>query len=52
MLKGSAYTERTGRPDDILNNVYIGALDALNPEIFLIGLRAYPPSGYGFMPSC
>jgi hypothetical protein len=42
----------TGGPGDILNNVHVGALNASDPEIFLVGLRAYPPSGYGLVPSC
>jgi hypothetical protein len=42
----------TGGLGDILNNVHIGALNASDPEIFLISLRAYPPSGYGLVPSC
>jgi hypothetical protein len=42
----------TGGPGDILNNVHIGALNASDPEIYLISLRAYPPSGYGLVPSC
>jgi hypothetical protein len=37
----------TGGPGIILNNVHIGALNASDPEFFLISLRAYPPSGYG-----
>jgi hypothetical protein len=41
----------TGGPGDILNNVHIGALNALDLEIFLVSLRAYPPSGYGLVPS-
>jgi hypothetical protein len=42
----------TGGPGDILNNVHIGALNASDPEIFLISLRVYPQSGYGLVPSC
>jgi hypothetical protein len=42
----------TGGPGDILNNVHIRALNASDPEIFLISLRAYPLSGYGLMLSC
>jgi hypothetical protein len=42
----------TGGPGDILNNIHIGALNASDPEIFLIGLRAYPLSRYGLVPSC
>jgi hypothetical protein len=40
----------TGGFGDILNNVHIGALNASDPEIFLISLRAYPLPGYGHMP--
>jgi hypothetical protein len=42
----------TGGPGDILNNVYIGAFNASDPEIFLISLHVYPASGYGLMSSC
>jgi hypothetical protein len=42
----------TGEPDDILNNVHIGALNASDPEIFLVSLCVYPPSGYGLVSSC
>jgi hypothetical protein len=42
----------TGGPGDILNNVHIGALNVSDPEIFLISLRAYPPSEYDLVPSC
>jgi hypothetical protein len=42
----------TGGPGDILNNVHIGALNTSDPEIFLISLRAYPPSRYGLVLSC
>jgi hypothetical protein len=41
-----------GGSGDILNNVHVGALNASDPEIFLISLRVYPPSGYGLVPSC
>jgi hypothetical protein len=34
----------TGGPDNILNNVHIGVLNATNLEIFLSGSRAYPRS--------
>jgi hypothetical protein len=42
----------TGGPGDILNNVHIRALNASDLEIFLVGLRTYPPSGYGLVPFC
>jgi hypothetical protein len=42
----------TGGTDDILNNVHIEALNASDPEIFLISLRPYPPSGFGFVRFC
>jgi hypothetical protein len=41
-----------GGSGDILNNVYIGALNALDPEIFLISLRMYAVSRYGLVLSC
>jgi hypothetical protein len=42
----------TGGPGDILNNVHIEAFNASDPEIFLISLRVFPPSGYGLVPLC
>jgi hypothetical protein len=41
----------TGGPGNILNNIHIGTFNASDPEIFLIGLCVYPPSGYGLVPS-
>jgi hypothetical protein len=41
-----------GGPGNILNNVHIGTFSDLDPEIFLVSLRAYLPSGFGLVPSC
>ena len=42
----------TGGPGDIFDIVHSGALNATDPEIFVVGLRAYLPTGYGLEPSC
>ena len=42
----------TGGPGDIFDIVHSGALNATDPEIFVVGLHAYLPTGYGLEPSC
>ena len=37
----------TGGLGDIFDIVHSGALNATDPEIFVVGLRAYLPTGYG-----
>ena len=37
----------TGGPGDIFDIVHSGALNAIDPEIFVVGLHAYLPTGYG-----
>ena len=37
----------TGGPGDIFDIVHSGALNATDPEIFVVGLRAYLPTGDG-----
>jgi hypothetical protein len=40
----------TGGPGDILNDVYVGALNATDLAILLSRPRAYPLPGYGHVP--
>ena len=42
----------TDGSSDVFDIVHSGALNATDPEIFVVGLRAYLPTGYGLELSC